>query len=607
MSPRTSSMNGTASRVRPSGMSSGNKMKETYGVRKRNRNSGHRMREVYAKTRDSDRPHLINQEQQLVDITYPHATNGHSRLFTELMSSTRKDSTGSTDSNDSDCQLLCTEDRCIMDAASSKYSRNEVRRRNTKNTTGGLVSPPVTTTGKLCKSCRGEMQESSTSRGLAVAERKQKTFYSRTRVLQRTLSDIMPKWLSEPEYMMHAKPRLSKDHIHRHTDSLFSTSSGFTNYYGLLNLALILLVLGNARLFLENIIKYGILINLSFLKIFLREPYNWPNLLLTFSIPIFPAIALLTEKALFKNWISDHVGFAVYCVNLGTLLLLPAGVIYYIHPVMVFSLGTLGLVTICFLKLASYGHTNYWCRESSRAPAKLKRSRSIGGSSPEATKSTLNNNKTIQVYPENLNVRDMIYYLLAPTICYEINFPRSARIRLRFLTKRLLEVIPNHLIWLVFFYCFFHSMLNVLAELTKFGDREFYSDWWNAEAVSDFWKDWNIPVHRFCTRHIYKPLLRKGLSKLAASTCVFLVSAFFHEYLVSVPLRMFKAWAFMGMLMQVPIAYVTGKYIKGKWGNIVMWLSLILGQPVAILAYFHDYYITHSLPLHNATMPSNGL
>lgn len=437
--------------------------------------------------------------------------------------------------------------------------------------------------------------------------------------------------------------------IHRHTDSLFSTSSGFTNYYGLLNLALILLVLGNARLFLENIIKYGILINLSFLKIFLREPYNWPNLLLSFSIPIFPAVALLTEKALSKNWISDHVGFALYCLNLGTLLLLPAGVIYYIHPFMVFSFGTLGLVTISFLKLASYGHTNYWCRENSRIPAKLKRSRSIGGSSPDGLKNISNNNVVLQTYPENLNIRDMIYYMLAPTICYEINFPRSARIRLRFLIKRLLEVaflswlmialiqqwivpalnnarqplaemevfkmlerllklsIPNHLIWLVFFYCFFHSLLNVLAELTKFGDREFYNDWWNAEAVADFWKDWNIPVHRFCTRHIYKPLLRKGVSKLAASTSVFLVSAFFHEYLVSVPLRMFKAWAFMGMLLQVPIAYVTGKYIKGKWGNIVMWLSLILGQPVAILAYFHDYYITHALPLHNATMPSNGL
>lgn len=38
--------------------------------------------------------------------------------------------------------------------------------------------------------------------------------------------------------------------------------------------------------------------------------------------------------------------------------------------------------------------------------------------------------------------------------------------------------IPNHLIWLIFFYWLFHSCLNAVAELMQFGDREFYRDWW---------------------------------------------------------------------------------------------------------------------------------
>ena len=58
--------------------------------------------------------------------------------------------------------------------------------------------------------------------------------------------------------------------------------------------------------------------------------------------------------------------------------------------------------------------------------------------------------------------------------------------------------------------------------------------------------------------------------------------------------------------LQVPIAYVSAKYVSGKWGNIVMWLSLILGQPVAILAYFHDYVIVNSLPFANETVPYNN-
>lgn len=43
-------------------------------------------------------------------------------------------------------------------------------------------------------------------------------------------------------------------------------------------------------------------------------------------------------------------------------------------------------------------------------------------------------------YPDNLNVKDLFYFLCAPTLCYELNFPRTNRIRKRFLLKRILEV-----------------------------------------------------------------------------------------------------------------------------------------------------------------------
>lgn len=44
-------------------------------------------------------------------------------------------------------------------------------------------------------------------------------------------------------------------------------------------------------------------------------------------------------------------------------------------------------------------------------------------------------------YPNNLSIRDLLYFLCAPTLCYELNFPRTSRIRKRFVLKRLLEVI----------------------------------------------------------------------------------------------------------------------------------------------------------------------
>ena len=44
-------------------------------------------------------------------------------------------------------------------------------------------------------------------------------------------------------------------------------------------------------------------------------------------------------------------------------------------------------------------------------------------------------------YPDNLYLNDLLYFLLAPTLCYELNFPRTSRIRKRFLLKRIVEVV----------------------------------------------------------------------------------------------------------------------------------------------------------------------
>lgn len=128
----------------------------------------------------------------------------------------------------------------------------------------------------------------------------------------------------------------------------------------------------------------------------------------------------------------------------------------------------------------------------------------------------------------------------------------------------------------------------------RFADREFYRDWWNSCSVQYFWANWNIPVHKWCLRHLYIPLVTLGCSKSQASVIVFLVSAFFHEYLVSVPLKMFRIWAFSGMLFQIPFAYFVATFsAHPQWANTAVWLSLILGQPLCILMYYHDYYIAN--------------
>ena len=57
---------------------------------------------------------------------------------------------------------------------------------------------------------------------------------------------------------------------------------------------------------------------------------------------------------------------------------------------------------------------------------------------------------------------------------------------------------------------------------------------------------------------------------------------------------------------QIPLGILTAiPFFKGQLGNVIVWSSIVLGQPVAILMYMHDYYWTHWNSLsHNGTISS---
>ncbi|XP_056336127.1 diacylglycerol O-acyltransferase 1a [Danio aesculapii] len=421
---------------------------------------------------------------------------------------------------------------------------------------------------------------------------------------------------------------------HKLQESLLSSASGFSNYRGILNWCVVMLVLSNARLVLENLIKYGVLVDpIQIISLFVKDPCSWPALCLIIVTNVFIMAALYTERKLSVGTISEGTGSFLHWINLSALLFVPAGTVLSLNSVTpVGGVMALSICTVLFLKLYSYTDVNKWCREQRQAKARtLSRSHSC----PSVHKANGTAGYTHVTYPGNLTHRDIYYFAFAPTLCYELNFPRSPRIRKRFLLRRLLEMlflmqlmvgliqqwmvptiqnsmkpfqdmdfsrmvermlklaVPNHFIWLIFFYWYFHSSMNFVAEIMQFGDREFYRDWWNSETIPYFWSNWNIPVHKWCLRHFYKPMLVRGANKLAAQIAVFFLSAFFHEYLVSVPLKMFRLWAFLGMMLQVPLAILVGRYLRGNYGNAAVWMSLIIGQPIAVLMYVHDYYVLH--------------
>lgn len=444
--------------------------------------------------------------------------------------------------------------------------------------------------------------------------------------------------------------------IHRPCDSLFSWSSGFNNFGGFVNWGFLLLFLGGSRLFLENFIKYGVRIDpLQWVYVLFGDSptyYMPPSVILLLYANVHIMMTLLIERGLAGYHLTPKQGLIAQVTNLFVLILTPMA-IFNTWGTSTFSL--FGATNVCFsysiifLKLWSYAQTNGWCR----AFHQLRKRRMSGSSTTVPGQNTIfgkgdpfdqvQANPDDVMYPNNLTIQDLYYFMMVPTLCYELNFPRTERVRKRFLLRRIAEfifgiqlvlallqqwiipsvknsiipfsnmdlikiqerllklAIPNHLIWLIWFYLFFHCYLNILGEILRFADRDFYQDWWNSQDIDTFWRTWNSPVHRWAVRHLYIPIIKATQSRFRATAIVFFFSAFFHEYLVSVPLRTYKIWAFSGMMAQLPLSYVC-KVVVGangerpRWGNVVVWASLILGQPLCIMMYYHDYVITHFGP-----------
>ena len=111
------------------------------------------------------------------------------------------------------------------------------------------------------------------------------------------------------------------------------------------------------------------------------------------------------------------------------------------------------------------------------------------------------------------------------------------------------------------------------------------------------WPSHNFSYIQFVSlsffRHLYLPMVRAGYSRLQAQIVVFFLSAFFHEvsctiiqfhissfklcivlpvcyfffifqFLISVPLRMAKLWAFSAMLAQVSSCYCPAFFISDR-------------------------------------------
>eukprot|EP00698_Gefionella_okellyi_P004683 TRINITY_DN14280_c0_g1_i1.p1 TRINITY_DN14280_c0_g1~~TRINITY_DN14280_c0_g1_i1.p1 ORF type:complete len:447 (+),score=84.32 TRINITY_DN14280_c0_g1_i1:31-1341(+) len=412
-----------------------------------------------------------------------------------------------------------------------------------------------------------------------------------------------------PQTVAAGKPANTEDEDLRiiARQSLLTEQEFISNYRGLINVAIILLVLSNVRLIAENMIKYGLLLNLDVFTI--TDVSHWPVARTVMLYPLFFAAAYFVEKMIAMGGPVKLLSF-VHFVNIVLSLSVPSYIVWTEQPGPGQSVLALLAACIVFMKIVSYAVENADARNLAREK--------------KATAAPV-------LYPHNVNIKDMLYFICVPVLRYSLNYPRTARIRRRRVLRHVVELVfvvlvilvlveqyimpllknallpfaqmklgqimervmklavVNFYVWFLGFFAFFHLYLNIVAELLRFGDRMFYKDWWNATTTDDYWKTWNIPTYHWLLTYVYFPLRRRGIHKLLSVLIVFFVSAFFHELVLSVPFHTIKLWGFMGMAAQVPLSVIT-RPMRGKQiGNFVFWLSIMLGQPMCVLLYYYDY------------------
>ncbi|ANB12998.1 Are2p [Sugiyamaella lignohabitans] len=167
-------------------------------------------------------------------------------------------------------------------------------------------------------------------------------------------------------------------------------------------------------------------------------------------------------------------------------------------------------------------------------------------------------------FPANINLKNFFDYSMFPTLVYQIEYPRTSKIRWGYVLEKtlatfgvfflmiivaenylypiamralalrdntlyekvlhypliLMDLVPPFiLIYLLVFYIIWDAILNAIAELTRFGDRQFYGEWWNCVTWDQFAKDWNTPVHRFLLRHVYHSSISSFHISKQQATC----------------------------------------------------------------------------------------
>ncbi|PHH72839.1 hypothetical protein CDD83_4861 [Cordyceps sp. RAO-2017] len=230
-----------------------------------------------------------------------------------------------------------------------------------------------------------------------------------------------------------------------------------------------------------------------------------------------------------------------------------------------------------------------------------------------------------KAYPGNLSFASHYKWIPLPTVVYELEYPQSDSISWSYVAEKvtatigvifvmiqisqfsiypvvmktvemkeqgmpLLErleefpwllsdlIFPFMMEYLLAWYLIWETILNVLAELTYFADRNFYGPWWNSVSWDQFARDWNRPVHVFLLRHVYHSSISSmKVNKHTATLITFFFSACVHELVMWCIFKKLRGYLLVLQMCQLPLVRLSRtKWLRGRktLGNFMFWLGI---------------------------------
>ncbi|KAK1807693.1 Sterol O-acyltransferase 2 (Sterol-ester synthase 2), partial [Friedmanniomyces endolithicus] len=149
-------------------------------------------------------------------------------------------------------------------------------------------------------------------------------------------------------------------------------------------------------------------------------------------------------------------------------------------------------------------------------------------------------------------------------------------------------LFPFMITFLLVFLVIFEYVLGAFAEITRFADRQFYSDWWNSLDWLEFSREWNIPVHNFFRRHVYSASRQVKMGRGLATALTFFISALAHELVMGCITRKFRGYGFILMMMQIPfVAIQRLPWVRKQalLNNVLFWVFMIMGLSLLCALY----------------------